>query len=144
MTLKAFSRKVRHAPTVSDAGISQRAAVITSAEDAKLGRYPLSSVKASFFQDKLFRLDLGFEAHQQEIYEGFMSRFPAAMDDDTWSRSSESLRAKEFTGQRLVAVILAPRSSRSQWDSIVLYDRQMDERRREFEREAPKRAAKDL
>jgi len=144
MSLKAFSRKLRRPPTVSDTGLSQREAVITSAEDAKLGRYPLSSVKASFFQDKLFRLDLDFEAHQQEIYEGFMSRFPAAMDDDTWSRTGESLRAKEFTGQRLVAAILAPRSSRSQWDSIVLYDRQMDERRREFEREAPKRAAKDL
>jgi hypothetical protein len=144
MTLKEFSRKLRHPPTVSEAGIGQKNAVITSSEDSKLGRYPLSSVRASFFQDKLFRIDLDFDLHQKEIYEGFMNRFPTAMDDDTWSRNGGSLRAKQFAGPRLVAVILAPRSGHSPWDSIVLYDRQVDERRREFEREAPRRAAKDL
>ena len=144
MTLKEFSRKLRHPPTVSEAGIAQKGAVITGPEDTKLGRYPLSSVRASFFQDKLFRIDLDFDAHQKEIYEGFTNRFPTATEDNTWSRSGESLRAKQFAGQKLVAAILAPRSSSSPWDAIVLYDRQMDVRRREFEREAPKRAAKDL
>jgi len=144
MTLKEFSRKLRRPPTVSEAGISQRAAVITASEDGKLGRYPLSSVRASFFQDKLYRIDLDFDVHQKEIYEGFMNRFPTATDDDTWSRNGESLSAKQIAGQRLVAAILAPRFSIPQWDSVVLYDRQLDERRREFEREAPKRAAKDL
>jgi hypothetical protein len=118
--------------------------VIGGSEESKLGRYRLSSLRVSFFQDKLYRIDLDFDVHQKEIYEGFTNRFPTAMDDNTWSRSGESLRARQFVGQRLVAAILAPRSHGSQWDSIVLYDRQMDERRREFEREAPKRAAKDL
>ncbi len=144
MTLKEFSRKLRRPPAVSEAGISQRAAVITASEDGKLGRYPLTSVKASFFQDKLYRIDLDFDAHQKEIYEGFMNRFPTATDDDSWSRYGESLRAKQFAGQRLVAAILAPRSSSPQWDSIVLYDRPLDERRGAFEHEAPARAAKDL
>jgi hypothetical protein len=144
MTFKEFTRKLRRPPSVSEAGVGQREAVITGSDDAKLGRYPLSSLSASFFQDKLFRLELNFDTHHKEIYEGFMSRFPTAMDSDSWSRSGESLRAKQFTGQRTVAVILAPRPSSTQWDSIVLYDRQMDERRREFERDAPQRAAKDL
>ena len=145
MTIKDFSRKLRHPPTVSDAGIGQKDAVITAgSEDSKLGRYPLSSVRVSFFQDRLFRIDLAFDAHQTELYEGFMSRFPTATDDPTWTRSGESVRAKQFAGPRLVAAILAPRLANSPWDSIVLYDRQMDERRREFERDAPKRAAKDL
>ena len=144
MSLKEFSRKLQHPPTISEAGIGQKDAVITSSEDSKLGRYPLSSVRASFFQDKLYRIDLDFDLHQKEMYEGFMSRFPTATDDNTWSRSGESLRAKQFAGQTLVAVILAPRSVSSPWDSIVLYDGLMDEGRREFEREAPKRAAKDL
>ena len=123
MTLKEFSRKLRHPPTISETGIGQKDAVITGSDDSKLGRYPLSSVRASFFQDKLYRIDLDFDVHQKEIYEGFMSRFPAATDDNTWSRSGESLRAKQFAGPRLVAVILAPRSASSPWDSIVLYDR---------------------
>jgi hypothetical protein len=144
MALKDFSRILRHPPTVGEAGLGQRAAVISGAEGIKLGRYPLSSVRASFFQDKLFRLDLDFDLHGKEIYEGFTNRFPAAMVDDSWSRNGEGLRAKQFTGQRTVAVILAPRSASSQWDSLVLYDRQMDERRRDYERDAPKRAAKDL
>jgi curved DNA-binding protein CbpA len=144
MNLQEFSRKLRHPPAVSEVGIGQKDAVITGAEDTKLGRYPLSSLRASFFQDKLFRIDLDFDAHQKEIYEGFTNRFPTATDDNTWSRSGEGLRARQFVGQKLVAVILAPRPNASPWDSIVLYDRQMDERRREFEREASKRAAKDL
>jgi hypothetical protein len=144
MALKEFSRKLRHPPTVSEAGLSQKAAVIAGAEGIKLGRYPLSNVRASFFQDKLFRLDLEFDLHGMEICEGFTNRFPTAMDDDSWSRNGESLRAKQFTGQKTVAAILAPRSNRSPWDSIVLCHRQMDERRRDYERDAPKRAAKDL
>ena len=144
MTLKEFSRKLRHPRAVSEAGIGQREAAISGSEDTRLGRYPLSSLTASFFQDKLFRLELDFDSHQREIYEGFTNRFPTAMDNNSWSRSGEGLRAKQFAGQRTVAVILASRSGISQWDSIVLYDRQMDERRREFERDAPKRAAKDL
>ncbi|MCX6924862.1 MAG: J domain-containing protein [Verrucomicrobia bacterium] len=144
MTLKEFSRKLRRPPTVSETGIGQSAAVVTSPQDSKLGRYSLSSVKASFFQDKLYRIDLDFEAHQKEIYEGFMNRFPTAADDDTWSRNGESLHTKQYAGQRLIAAILAPRSSNPQWDSIILYDRQIDERRRAFEHEAPARAAKDL
>ena len=144
MSLKEFSRKWRRPPTVSDAGIGQKEAVIAGSGDAKLGRYPLSSVRASFFQDKLFRLDLDFDLHPKEIYAGFVQRFPAATDDSTWSRNGEGLRARQFAGPKLVAAILAPRSASSPWDSIVLCDRQMDDRRREFEREAPKRAAKDL
>jgi hypothetical protein len=144
MTLEEFGRKLRLPPTVSDVGIAQKAAVINSPEDRRLGRYPLSGLRASFFQNKLCRLDLNFEAHQKEIYEGFMSCFLMAMDDDTWDRNGESLRAKQFVGRRVVAVILAPRPPSLPWDSIVLYDRQLDERRRQFERDAPKRAAKDL
>lgn len=101
-------------------------------------------MRASFFQDKLFRIDLDFDSRQKEIYEGFMNRFPTATDDQTWARNGESVRAKQLAEQRLVAAILAPRSGGLPWDCIVLYDRQMDERRREFEREAPKRAARDL
>jgi hypothetical protein len=144
MTLKEFSRKSRHPPTINEAGIGQKDAVIAGSEESKLGRYPLSNMRASFFQDKLYRIDLDFDVHQKEIYEGFTNRFPTATDENTWSRSGETLRARQFAGQRLVAAILAPRSHGSQWDSVVLYDRQMDERRREFEREAPRRAAKDL
>jgi len=144
MTLKEFGRQWREAPRVSETGVGQREAVVSGAEAPKLGRYPLSSLTASFFQDKLFRLAPEFDAHPQEIYRGFMSRFPTATDSDEWSRSGESLRAKQFAGQRTVAVILAPRSSSLPWDSIVLYDRPMDEQRRQFERDAPKRAAKEL
>ncbi len=144
MSLKEFSRKLRQPPMISDVGLGQKEAVIPSSERIRLGRYPLSGMRAAFFQDKLYRLDLDFDTHQKEIYEGFTSRFPTATDDNTWSRSGESLRAKQYVGQRLLAVILAPRPSSAPWDAIVLYDRQMDERRREFEREAPKRAAKDL
>ena len=144
MTLKEFTRKLRRPPSVSETGVGQREAVVSGSEDARLGRYPLTSLTASFFQDKLFRLELDFDNHQKELYEGFMNRFPTATDSDGWGRSGESLRAKQFVGPRTVAVILAPRRGNAPWDSIVLYDRQMDAQRREFERDAPTRAARDL
>ena len=144
MSLKALSGELHQPPSVSEAGIGQQEAVISYPEDSRLGPYRLSSVRASFFQDKLFRIELGFNHNQPAMYEGFMSRFPAASDDGSWSRNGEGLRAKQFAGQKTTVVILAPQSVGAQWDAIVLYDRQLDERRREFERDAPKRAAKDL
>src|SRR5262249_7334584 len=104
----------------------------------------LSGVRASFFQDKLFRIELDFDHNQQALYDGFMSRFPSASNSDDWSRNGQGLRAQQFAGQKTTAAILAPRSGSAPWDAIVLYDRQLDDRRREFERDAPKRAAKDL
>ena len=144
MTLKEFAGKLRHPPAISEAGVGQKEAVVSGSDQCRIGRYPLSSMRALFFQEKLCRIDLDFTLHQKEIYQGFTNRFRAATDNDSWSRNEESLRAKQYTGQRSVAAILAPRSPSLPWESIVLYDRQMDERRRQFEREAPNRAAKDL
>jgi hypothetical protein len=144
MTLKEFGRKLRHPPAVTEVGLGQKDAVIAKAEECKLGRYPLSSVTASFYRDKLFRLELDFDLNQSEIYKGFLARFPGATDDDSWSRNGEALRAKQYAGHSTVVAILAPHAGSATWDSVVLYDRQMDERQRNFERDAPKRAAKDL
>jgi hypothetical protein len=144
MTLKEFGRRLGHSPKVTDAGVGQREVVVSGSETSKLGRYPLSSLRAAFFQDRLYRLELSFETNRKQIFEGFMSRFPTAIDSDSWTRDNDTLRAKQFTGQRTIAVILAARFGNPQWDSIVLYDRKLDQRRREFERDAPKRAAKEL
>jgi curved DNA-binding protein CbpA len=144
MTVKEFSRKLRHPAKVSAAGIGREDAVTSATEEIKLGRYPIASLRASFFQKRLFRLDLGFEANQQEIYQGFMSRFPEASDNGSWTRDGDGLSARQFLGQRALAVILAPRSGSPQWDVITLYDLKLEQAQREFERDAPKRAAKDL
>ncbi len=144
MTLKDFGRKLRQPPSISGAGLGQKEAVIAGSRDTRLGRYPLISLRASFFQDRLYRIEMDFELNRQALYEGFLSRFPSAVDSDSWSRNGRSIQAKQFTGQKAVAAILAPRPGSTQWDSIVLYDRHIDERRREFERDAPKRAAQDL
>jgi curved DNA-binding protein CbpA len=144
MTLKAFSGKLRQVPSVSEAGIGQREAVVSYAEDSKLGPYRLSRLRASFFQDRLFRIELDFDRNQQALNEGFMSRFPAASDSGSWSRNGEALRAKQFAGPKTTAAILAPRAGSSEWDAIVLLNRQLDERRSAFEHDAPKRAAKDF
>jgi hypothetical protein len=144
MTLKALSGKLHQPPSVTEAGVGQQEAVVSDPGDSRLGPYRLSSVRASFFQDRLFRIELDFDHNQQAMYEGFMSRFPSASDDASWTRNGESLRATQFVGAKTTAAILAPRSGSASWDAIVLYDRQLDEQRREFERDAPKRAAKDL
>lgn len=144
MTRKEFGRRLGHSPKVTDAGVGQREVVVSGSESSKIGRYPISSLRAAFFQNRLYKLELSFETNRKQIFEGFMSRFPTAIDSDSWTRDNDTLRAKQFTGQRTIAVILAARSGSSQWDSIILYDRKADQQRREFERDAPKRAAKEL
>jgi hypothetical protein len=101
-------------------------------------------MRASFFQDRLYKLELGFDTNRKQIFEGFLSRFPTAIDSDSWTRDNDTLSAKQFTGQRTIAVILAARSGSPQWDSIILCDRKLDQQKREFERGAPKRAANQL
>jgi len=144
MTLKEFSRRSGKPPEVSEAGAGQTEAVVSGSRYSYLGRYPINSLRASFFQNRLYKLELRFETNRKQIFEGFMSRFPTASDSDAWTRDSDTLRAKQFTGQRTIAVILAARSGSPQWDSIILYDCKLDQQKREYERDAPKRAAKQL
>jgi hypothetical protein len=144
MTLKEFGRRLGHSPKVTDAGVGQSEVVVSGSEHSKLGRYPISSWRASFFQNRLYKLELSFETNRKQIFEGFMGRFPTAIDSDSWTRDNDTLRAKQFTGERTIAVILAARSGSPQWDSIILYDRKLDQQKREFESDAPKRAAKEL
>jgi hypothetical protein len=144
MTLKDFKRKLRHPPTVSTAGIGREDAVASPLEAIKLGRYPMTSLRACFFHDELFRIDLSFDANQQAIYQGFVSRFPTAADSDSWSRDGNPLSARQFLGQRALAVILAPQSRSPLWDTIILYDLRLEQAQREFEKAAPRRAVEDL
>jgi hypothetical protein len=144
ITLKEFGHRLGHSPKVTDAGAGQSEVIFSGSENIKLGRYPISSLRASFFQNRLYRIELSFETNRKQIFEGFMSRFPTATDSNSWTLDNDPLRAKEFTGQRSTAVILAARSDSPQWDSIILYDSKVDQQKRDFERDAPKRAAKEL
>jgi hypothetical protein len=144
VNLKEFGRRLGHSLKATDVGAGQSEAVVSGSENTKLGRYPISSLRASFFQSRLYRIELSFETNRKQIFEGFMSRFPTATSSDSWTRDNDPLRAKEFTGQRSTAVILAARSDSPQWDSIILYDSKVEQQKGEFERDAPKRAAKEL
>src|ERR1017187_535362 len=144
MSLKEFGRRLRYSPKVSGAGVGQSEVVVSGSDNCMLGRYPINSMRASFFQDRLYKLELGFDTNRKQIFEGFLSRFPTAIDSDSWTRHNDTLSAKQFTGQRTIAVILAARSGSPPWDWIIVCHRKLDQQKREFERAAAKRAAKRL
>jgi hypothetical protein len=112
-----------------------------------IGFYPLVSVSAEFFHDKLYRIDLAFAENQKEIFATFKQRFGQLQDNDTWTRGSMKLKAKSSGNDRLLAAILSPDmadGSEGNWDSIVLMDVQLWKEADQFKNDAPKRAAKDF
>ena len=90
-----------------------------------LGFYPLRSLSAEFFNDRLYRIDLGFEANRKEMLAAFEHRFGPLQDDETWTSGTTKLKAKSATKGKIFAVILASQTypgKRDDWDFIVLYD----------------------
>jgi hypothetical protein len=112
-----------------------------------IGFYPLMSVSAEFFHDKLYRIDLSFSENQKEIFATFKQRFGQLQDNDTWARDSMKLKAKSSANDKLFAAILAPdmgEESEGNWDAIVLLDASLWKDADQFKKDAPKRAAKDF
>src|SRR5213075_3477464 len=109
-----------------------------------VGFYPLRTLAAEFFNDRLYRIDFGFEENQKEIFETFRTRFSQLQDNDTWTRGTTKLKAKSATSGKLFAAILASGASYGSldnWDSIVLLDADLWGEAERFKRDAPKRAA---
>jgi hypothetical protein len=112
-----------------------------------IGFYPVTSVSAEFFRDKLYRVDLVFEENQKEIFKAFEQRFRPLQDNDTWTRGSNKLKAKSSGNDKFFATILAPLladGNGDSWDAIVLLDVGLWNEAEQFKKDAPKRAAKDL
>ena len=112
-----------------------------------VGFYPLKTLSAEFFNDKLYRIDFSFEENQKEMYETFKYRFGSLQDNDTWTRGTMKLKAKSVMHGKLFATILAPSisyGSSDNWDAIVLFDYELWQQTNKFKKDAPKRAAKDF
>ena len=50
----------------------------------------------------------------------------------------------EFLHDNNVATILAPKSNKPQWDTLIFYSIELTGEKDTFEKEAPKRAADDI
>jgi hypothetical protein len=112
-----------------------------------IGFYPVTSISAAFFHDRLYRLDLAFEENRKEIFETFKKRFEPLQANDTWTRGVVKLKAMSCGNDKLFAVILAPQAtdeSGDAWDTIVLLDAALWKEAEQFKQDAPKRAAKDF
>ncbi len=112
-----------------------------------VGFYPLRTLSAEFFSDKLYRIDLGFEENQKEMFDTFRQRFGPLQDNATWTRGTMKLKAKSATTGKLFATILAANissGSSDNWDAIVLLDADLWREAEQFKKDAPKRAAKDF
>ena len=144
ITLKEFSRKLRHLPAVSETGIGQKEAVIPGPEDTKLGPYPLSSLRASFFQDKLYRIDLDFDATRRKYTRGSRAASRRRRMTIPGAEAARVSGQNNLPGEGWLRLSSLPAPTVRHGIPLPLYDRQMDERRREFQQEAPRRAAKDL
>lgn len=112
-----------------------------------VGFYPLKTVTAEFFKDKLYRINLGFEENRKEMFETFQHRFGPLQDNDTWTRGSMKLKGKSAISGKVFAIIFVPRTSfgySDSWDAIVLLETAAWRESEQFKKDAPKRAAKDF
>ena len=113
----------------------------------KVGFYPLRTLSAEFFKDRLYRIDLGFEDNRKEMFETFKQRFGPLKDNDTWTQGSMKLKTKASDNGKLFATILASSVSYGNdesWNAIVLLDVSVWSEVEQFKQDAPKRAAKDF
>jgi hypothetical protein len=119
---------------------------ISQGELLRLGSFRLQSVRCAFFNDKLYRIDLGFDQERQEVLKTFESRFGPLQNNDTWTRGALKLTAKSGGSDQFFGAILAPGGGYNgeEWDSIVLLNLDTQRAAEQFKRDAPKRAAKDL
>ena len=112
-----------------------------------VGFYPLKTVSAEFFNEKLYRIDLGFEENSKEIFNAFQHRFGPLQDNDTWTRETVKLKAKSGIKGKVFATALRASTaygSADNWDTIVLLDSDLWREAEQFKKDAPKRAARDF
>ena len=78
----------------------------------------------------------------------FNHRFGPLADNDTWTRGATKLKGKSSRQGKLFGAILAPKIANAgreaAWDSIVLFDVDLQREAEQFKKDAPKRAAKDF
>jgi hypothetical protein len=112
-----------------------------------VGFYPLRNLSAEFFNDRLYRINLGFEENRKEMFAAFENRFGPLQENDTWTRGTTKLKAKAATKDKIFGAILAPQNylgKEDEWDFIVLYDTDIWRDAEQFKKDAPKRAARDF
>jgi hypothetical protein len=112
-----------------------------------VGYYPLRNLSAEFFNDRLYRINLGFEENRKEMFAGFEHRFGPLQENQSWKQETPKWRAKSATKGKLFGAILAPEtylSREEDWSFIMLYDLDLWREVEQFKKDAPKRAAKDF
>ena len=112
-----------------------------------VGLYPLRSISAEFFNDRLYRINLEFGENSKEMFAAFVHRFGPLVENDTWTNGTTRLKAKAATKDKTFATILAPQvnlEGENEWNLIVLYDVALWREAEQFKKDAPKRAAKDF
>jgi len=113
----------------------------------KIGYYPLDKVVGYFFKDKLYRIDLQFSQNQNKIFEAFQIGYGSLYDNDSWIREERRLEAKSWQSDKVIAVILAPFGYGNiplDWDTIIIYEVNINREAERYKEDAPKRAAEDL
>jgi hypothetical protein len=114
----------------------------------RVGPYPLTSVSAEFFQDRLYRIDLRFHYQYfgEELFQTFSHRF-GPLADNIWMLGNEKVGVKSGGTDKFHAIIMAPSTTAGgpqEWNTIVLLDRATQREAMNYKLDAPKRAARDL
>ena len=109
----------------------------------RLGDFPLDYVYASFFRDRLFKVEAGFSSNQAGILEALRDLFGVSSPNDTLTRNAAPLRAECWFGAKAFCAIVAPWNSdrRTGWDAMVMYDQALNREARQYAAEEPLRAA---
>jgi len=144
MDIKDFLKLFKAVPNIIDSEFEQTSVFMRDPESIKIGFYTLDSIKGFFFKNKLYRIDVDFSEKRKELYQAFISRFPNSVKNDSWIKGKIKLTAMEFSHENNVALIIAPKSKKPIWESLIFYSIDLTAERDKFKKEAPKRAANDI
>ena len=131
------SLSVKHRIANEDRLSAIKTVEFEKADWQSIGSYKLTKVSANYFKEKLYRIDLEFESHGDEIVETVRQRFGELKDDETWTAGTLPLKAKSVSSEKTSASILQhPKrfSNFGEWDTLVLSDRELWSEASQFKR----------
>jgi hypothetical protein len=85
----------------------------------RIGDFSVDILTLSFFEGRLYRIDLKLSNFQNEILEAFKANFGEPFDTDTWKRGGQPLQAKAWKGNKVSAAILSLPGQ--PWDAVVIH-----------------------
>lgn len=114
MRIEDFLRYFNNQVSIEELEFNQKKLIVNKFSEFKIGYYPISSLTGYFFNDSMYRLDIGFDDENKDIFKTFTTRFPNAEKTSKWTYGNpdKKLAGLEYQTNTQVVTLLGTKSGR--------------------------------